>query len=84
MLINLSKILSVPSYKDDFSVPFESETIEFMGSSYRVTGQPACELRVENIGKNQAAFSRTGGYYACTLMRPLSGRSSMDMPDPFR
>ncbi len=56
MLINLSKILSVPSYKDDFSVPFESETIEFMGSSYQVTGQPLVKLRVENIGKNQLHF----------------------------
>lgn len=56
MLINLSKILSVPSHKEDFSVPFESDFISFMGSSYLVKDNPVVRLTVENIGKNQLHF----------------------------
>lgn len=53
MLINLSKILSTPSVREDFSVPLVFDTISFMGSVYRVTDKQEVRIHVENIEKNR-------------------------------
>lgn len=53
MLINLSKILSTPSVKEDFSVPLAFDAIQFMGSTYPVLDKQEVLIQAENTGKNK-------------------------------
>lgn len=52
MLLNLSKILSTPSRKEDFIVPLELDTIAF-GKTYPVVEKEDVKVTAENIGRNK-------------------------------
>lgn len=53
MLLNLSKILSTPSAKDDFAIPIELQSISFLGSEYPVADKQDLLIHAENTGKNK-------------------------------
>jgi uncharacterized protein len=53
MLINLSKILSVPSYEDDFSIPIEEDCFDFVGISYPILDKQDIQVHIKNTGKNR-------------------------------
>lgn len=56
MLLNLSKILSTPSAKEDFSVPIELTSVRFMRNQYPVTDKQEVLIHAENIGKNKISL----------------------------
>ncbi len=56
MLVNLSKILSIPSYKEEWNLPLELTAVDFMGNQYPISNQPDVKILAENIGKNQLHF----------------------------
>jgi uncharacterized protein len=53
MLINLSKVLSIPSHKEDFSIPLEMDAVHFMRGTYPILDKQEVHLHVENTGRNQ-------------------------------
>ena len=53
MLLNLSKILSTPSAKEDFSISLELTSVRFMGNEYPVKDKQDVIIHAENIGKNK-------------------------------